>query len=887
MLRLKLAAVAILVLLLGLLGECSSGRLSGLPVATIGSPRAVTFGRLDQPPKHECSGQRRRRRRRRHSDNPGEITNTIDSYPSQPLPNQVPGLLSFSEVPSLRQHRISVEDTWRESSKVSQKNSHLQELLHSQPSFLWVMTQHAAEPFARAWHEAWLAHRPLWTHDVARRRVVWQLKWRYWRGEQERLVRQRYDDALSRWQDEARRSDQLDKLSFRAKIFWGKTTIRAAAMQGWLKKAPGRACIWGQQQCSDFPRWAREDFPPLTRRALVLATVELPRWCVEELPLLPDKVWAACVALSWPVRLWFAAVWRYDDRAGSARRWNWCVAQGERAAQWSVATVTEACAAAEAGARAVRSPQPLPTYSDAAVVDSTTSGAAASSATASGEGKGRLRRRRRRRRCVESTIEAAVDETAAVTDGQRPLSEATSACVSWVTETWDVARAATVGAQCGSQVVARRTQVATAALAVEALEACRAATARGPETVVLLSAWCLAVTAEVTEAVSDGCAAANAWVLQQPLGAFLSQHLGGLGQGGASKRHRKSSGGGDDDDDDDAGAAEVRERTTQAVQKVLALCSQTPGSVPASDIVHADAKAESIEAGGESDPMLQADHRRSSGPTRNSDSEEGNSDRVEAAAISDAASASAAAAAAAAATAAAAAAHEEANGWVLVNEAHGVTVRRKHLSLADLGHTQLPPNMQRVRDAANGIVRSPTTTTTTIATAATASSGTSSTGTTGTSTTSSSSSTGSSTSSSSSSSNSNHSPAAVVAAAAEARLLRETEVAVVKARAIVQCSAESLFELLKDNARVHEYNDNCRLVSVGTFECGRLKSCSIKIIICVFKFFTRVELFVFFSVTMCSLHTCIKYLGDGLAALEQRHQNYLREQPSFRPFQAA
>jgi len=39
----------------------------------------------------------------------------------------------------------------------------------------------------------------------------------------------------------------------------------------------------------------------------------------------------------------------------------------------------------------------------------------------------------------------------------------------------------------------------------------------------------------------------------------------------------------------------------------------------------------------------------------------------------------------------------------------------------------------------------------------------------------------------------------------------------VKARAIVQCSAESLFELLKDNARVHEYNDNCRLVSVGTF----------------------------------------------------------------------
>jgi hypothetical protein len=53
----------------------------------------------------------------------------------------------------------------------------------------------------------------------------------------------------------------------------------------------------------------------------------------------------------------------------------------------------------------------------------------------------------------------------------------------------------------------------------------------------------------------------------------------------------------------------------------------------------------------------------------------------------------------------------------------------------------------------------------------------------------------------------------VVAAAAEARALRETEVAVVKARAVVQCSAESLFELLKDNTRVHEYNDNCRLVS--------------------------------------------------------------------------
>jgi len=804
MVRLKLAAVAILVLLLGLLGECSSGRRYRLPLASTASPRAVTFGRFDQPPKLGHSDRRRRRRRRR-TDTTIEIVNSIDVRPSQALPNRVPGLLSSSEVPSLPQHRISIDDKPRVNDKPNQDYSRLEQLLHSQPSCadLRATTQRAVEPLARAWLEAWLAHRPLWTHDVARRRVVWQLQWRYWRGEQERRVHQRYDDAISWWQDEARRSDQLDKFSFRAKIFWGKTTIRAAALQGWLEKAPGRACVWGQQQCSDFPRWAREDFPSLMRRALLLATVELPRWCVEELPLLPDKVWAACVTLSWPVRLWFAAIWRYDDRAGSARRLNWCVAQGERATQWSLATVAEACAAAEAGARAVRSPQPLPTYADAAVVaESATSSTVDSSSSSSCEGKQHRRRRRRRRRGVEST-ESELDEAVAPA-AQRPLSEVAGACVSWVTETWDVARAAAVGAQCGGEVVVRRTQVATTALAMEAMEAARATTARAPETLVLVSAWCLAVTAEVSEAMSDGCAAASDWVLQHPVGAFLSQQISGLGRSGASKRHRGS--GSNNDDDDDEGAAEVRERTTQAVQNVLALCSQAPGSVPSPTIVHADAKAGPLEAGGESDPLVQADHRRSSGRSK-SGSSDGDSDGLEAAAISAAASARAAAASAAAA--AAAADEEEANGWALVNEAHGVTVRRKHLSLADLGHSQLPPNMQRLRDAANGIVRPPTA----IATAA-ASGGSASTSTTRTSTASSGSndSSGSGSSGSSSTSSSNHSPAAVVAAAAEARLLRETEVAVVKARAVVQCSAESLFELLKDNARVHEYNDNCRLV---------------------------------------------------------------------------
>ena len=41
---------------------------------------------------------------------------------------------------------------------------------------------------------------------------------------------------------------------------------------------------------------------------------------------------------------------------------------------------------------------------------------------------------------------------------------------------------------------------------------------------------------------------------------------------------------------------------------------------------------------------------------------------------------------------------------------------------------------------------------------------------------------------------------------------RSSLVPVVKASAVVNASAESVYELLKDNKRVHEYNDNCRVV---------------------------------------------------------------------------
>jgi hypothetical protein len=44
------------------------------------------------------------------------------------------------------------------------------------------------------------------------------------------------------------------------------------------------------------------------------------------------------------------------------------------------------------------------------------------------------------------------------------------------------------------------------------------------------------------------------------------------------------------------------------------------------------------------------------------------------------------------------------------------------------------------------------------------------------------------------------------------KMTRPTLVPVVKARALVNASAESVYDLLRDNKRVHEYNDNCRVV---------------------------------------------------------------------------
>ena len=171
--------------------------------------------------------------------------------------------------------------------------------------------------------------------------------------------------------------------------------------------------------------------------------------------------------------------------------------------------------------------------------------------------------------------------------------------------------------------------------------------------------------------------------------------------------------------------------------------------------------------------------------------------------------AAASVASAASAASASAAAAEEAAGWALVAEAHGVKVWRRYvkvinrlaclaclacphlplapsrlgslelervkerggkgraevsslrphryLSLWDLGHRSLPPNLRFQRAAAErGELAS--------------------------------------------------------GGEEEEALLRSTTMPVVKARAAVNASAVSIFELLRDNKRVGEYNDNCKLV---------------------------------------------------------------------------